>query len=125
MLMPPSVGTADLQSQSALAPTLLASRATSPNVEPAEREEAEIESESSDSQQEQGRNGDCIYFGWDFTPLLPYVLLCTTVLGGTGMFFIQSAIAGHQHLHPTSVDHGHIRNTVCYHLRVHDAGHET
>ena len=63
MLMPPSIGTAALQtdwgSQSALAPTLLASRATSPNVEPAkpaEREEAEIESESSDSQQEQGRN---------------------------------------------------------------------
>ena len=76
MLMPPSVGTADLQSQSALAPTLLASRGR----------EAEIESESSDSQQEQGRNGDCIYFGWDFTPLLPYVLL---LLGGTGMFFIQ------------------------------------
>ena len=36
-----------------------------------------------------------------------------------------SAVAGHQHLHPASVDHGHIRNTVCYHLRVHDAGHET
>eukprot|EP00434_Breviolum_minutum_P011894 symbB.v1.2.010495.t1/scaffold647.1/size176639/3 len=77
---------------SALAPTLLASRATSPNVEPAkpaEREEAEIESESSDSQEEQGRNGDWIYFGWDFTPILPYVLSCSTVLGGTGMLFIQ------------------------------------
>jgi len=58
-------------------------------AKPAEREEAEIESESSDSQQEQGRNGDCLYFGWDFTPLLPYLLSCSTVLGGTGMFVIQ------------------------------------
>ena len=90
-----------------------------PHVEPAKLVEGEeTESESSDSQEEQGRNGDCIYFGWDFTPL--YCHICCLA---RQYFFVApecfsplGAIAGHQHLHTTGVDHGHVRNTDGWYL---------
>ena len=63
------------------------------------------------------------WLGFHPNPSIFAVLLDS--IGWHRNVFHPSAIAGHQHLHPTSVDHDHIRNTVCYHLRVHDAGQET